>query len=88
MSDALSPQTEQFIADALAAGRFATRSELIEAAVRRLCDEDLAESLRLCDEAIDDIEAGNGIEMTPKRWDELRDEILANAAAERARRDK
>jgi Arc/MetJ-type ribon-helix-helix transcriptional regulator len=88
MSDALSPQTEQYIADALAAGRFASRSELIEVAVRQLCDADLAESLRLCDEAIDDIEAGNGIEMTPERWDGLRDEILAEADAERARRGK
>lgn len=72
MSDALSPQTEQFIAEALAAGRFASRSELIEAAVFQLREElqfltelqtpeEVEESLRRCDRAIADLEAGRGI---------------------------
>ena len=91
MSDPLSPQTEQFITDALAAGRFVSRSELLEAAVVQLREElrsldelqapeELVESLRLCDEAIDDIEAGRGIEMTPQVWDEMRDEVRKFAA--------
>lgn len=59
----LSPQTEQYIADALSVGAFPSRESLLEAAVAELraARADEEESLRRCDEAIDSLEAGQGI---------------------------
>jgi Arc/MetJ-type ribon-helix-helix transcriptional regulator len=81
----LSPQTEQFIAEALSAGAFPSRESLLDAAVAELraTRAEEAESLRRCDEAIDSLEAGKGIDMTPERWDELARRVLQAAEADR-----
>jgi len=64
MSDALSPNVEQVISDALSLGAYPSRKALIETAVLELraAQGDLAAQLQICDEAIDDYEAGNRVE--------------------------
>jgi len=66
MSDALSPNVEQVINNALSLGAYPSRKALLEAAVleMRAAQGDLAARLELCEQASDDIEAGNGAE-----WD-------------------
>ncbi len=68
MSDALSPNVEQVINDALSLGAFPSRKALLETAVLELraAQGDLAARLELCEQAIDDIEAGNGAEWDPE----------------------
>lgn len=68
MSDALSPNVEQVINDALSLGAFPSRKVLLETAVLELraAQGDLAARLELCEQAIDDIEAGNGAEWDPE----------------------
>jgi Arc/MetJ-type ribon-helix-helix transcriptional regulator len=68
MSDALSPNVEQVINDALSLGVFPSRKALLETAVLELraAQGDLAARLELCEQAIDDIEAGNGAEWDPE----------------------
>lgn len=68
MSDALSPNVEQVINDALSLGAFPSRKVLLETAVLELraAQGDLAARLELCEQAIDDIEAGNGAEWDPQ----------------------
>lgn len=68
MNDALSPQVEQLITNALTLGAYPSRKALLEAAVleMRAAQGDLAARLELCDQAIVDIEAGNGAEWDPE----------------------
>lgn len=81
----LSPQTEQFIAEALSAGAFPSRESLLDAAVAELraIRAEEAEQLRRCDAAIDSLEVGKGIEMTPERWDDLTRRVLQAAETDR-----
>lgn len=85
MESNLSPQTEQYIAETLSAGAFPTRESLLDAAVAELraARSGEEERLRQCDEAIDSLEAGKGIEMTPERWGDLKQRILQAAEVER-----
>ncbi|MCE9607425.1 MAG: hypothetical protein K8U03_21270 [Planctomycetia bacterium] len=71
MSDALSPQVEQVINDALSLGAYPSRKALLEAAVleMRAAQGDLAARLELCDQAIDEYESGYRAEWNP---DELK----------------
>ncbi len=64
MSDALSPNVEQVISDALSLGVYSLRKALLEAAVLELraAQGDLAARLELCDHAIDEYEAGYRVE--------------------------
>lgn len=68
MSDALSPNVEQVISNALSLGAYPSRKALLEAAVleMRAAQGDLAARMELCEQAIDDIEAGNGAEWDPE----------------------
>lgn len=69
----LSPQTEQFIADALSAGAFPSRESLLEAAVAELraARTDEEESLRRCDAAIEALDAGRGVAWNPEEMKQL-----------------
>lgn len=87
----LSPQNEQFVEQALAQGLFASREELVDAAVENLRlkqdaekNFDLSpEQLQLVDEAIDQSEAGQGREYAEADWQDLLQRSL-----ERGRSDK
>ncbi|MBA4015657.1 MAG: hypothetical protein C0483_00570 [Pirellula sp.] len=74
----LSPQNEQFVEQALARGLFASREELVDAAVEELRIkrdfEQLAlspEQLQGVDHAIDQSEAGQGCEYGEADWQDL-----------------
>lgn len=76
MATNLNPQNEQFIQQALAAGRFPDRESLLNAAVDTLREEQpnivITEAMgRLVDEAIDEAEAGLEREFTEADWQDL-----------------
>ena len=83
MDQSLSPQAEQYIAEALSTGEFSSRTSFIEAAIAdfhaaRVEEE---ERLRLCDQAIDELDAGLGIEATPEYWENLKRRVREAAEA-------
>jgi Arc/MetJ-type ribon-helix-helix transcriptional regulator len=61
MANDISPGNELFIEQALLAGRFSTRAELLDAAVSLLRDEE--ETLAAIRDGLDSIERGEGIEL-------------------------
>ncbi len=61
MASDISPANEQFIQQAIGAGRFESRSELLDAAVSLLRDEE--ETLGAIREGLDSIERGEGMDL-------------------------
>lgn len=85
MSDALSPNVEQVISDAISAGVYPSRKALLEAAVLELraAQGDLAARLELCDQAIDEYESGYRAEWDP---DEMKRRLRETFAADSTRK--
>lgn len=76
MAITLSPETEAMVRQKVAAGRFASADEVIQAAVMLLDDHDRLEYLRrLVDEADQQVRDGKTMEWTP----ELRQRLRAEA---------
>jgi Arc/MetJ-type ribon-helix-helix transcriptional regulator len=68
MNVALSSESERYIAEAVAAGTFPSREAVLEAAITELraAQAEIDESLRRCDEAIDELDAGLGVPWDPE----------------------
>jgi Arc/MetJ-type ribon-helix-helix transcriptional regulator len=89
MAGELSPHTEAFIRDAVAHGVFPSREALLETAVERLrsspAEVPLVETEHMAgvEEAIADLDAGRGIELTDDEWDAIEAEGIAAARRDR-----
>jgi len=92
MSFGLSPQNEQFLTDAVAGGLFPSKEAALDAAVESLRERQSdvpmvpEEHMAGVEEALAELDAGLGVEMTPAEWERLRQE--AHAAADRIRGSK
>ena len=90
MSNELSQQNEQFLTDAIAAGLFPSRQAALDAAVDVLRVQQVPleyvseEHMEGVEAALDELDAGLGMEMTPQEWESLRQ--LAHDVAEGRRK--
>lgn len=91
MDSHLSPQTEQFLADAVANGMFPSKEAALEAAVEALREKTESiqyvpdEHMADVEEALESANAGEGTPMTSADWDDLR-QRAHDVAASRATR--
>lgn len=90
MSSGLSPQNEQFIADAIAQGLFPSKEAAIDAAVDAMRQQKTDvpmvpdEHMAGVEEALAEMEAGIEEDMTDADWRELR-QIATDAATSKAK---
>lgn len=68
---------KEFVERKVASGSFHDADEYLRSLVERASVEEARERLEaLVLEGIEDIEAGNGVEMTPEDWKQMREEYL------------
>ena len=72
MSVTLTPELEALIEEILATGRYADAGDVIEQAVRQLEERERRQRLQASvAEGFAAIERGEGVELTPERWEEI-----------------
>jgi hypothetical protein len=86
MESGLSPQNEQYLAEALATGLYPSKEAALDAAISALREKHdevpsiPEEHMALVEAAIESSDAGQSREMTPDDWEKLRQRVRDVAA--------